>query len=85
MIKRLKIELFQPTKSKVVLNRPKLALMGKIFLLEQIPMALIMITGVESEEVEGINEAYIDFLEELGIYILSNETIFKMGCLQAML
>ena len=44
-----------------------------------------MITGVESQEVEWINEAFIDILEELGIYILSNETIFKMGCLQAML
>ena len=42
------------------------------------PHGPIMITGVESEEVEGINEAYIDILEELGIYILSNKTIFKM-------
>ena len=42
------------------------------------PHGPIMITGVESEEVEGINEAYIDILEELGIYILSNKYIFKM-------
>ena len=30
----------------------------------------IIITGVESEEVEGINEAYEDLLLELGNYIL---------------
>jgi hypothetical protein len=29
----------------------------------------IIITGVESEEVEGINEAYEDLLLELGNYI----------------
>ena len=38
----------------------------------------VIITGVESEEVEGINEAYVDILEELGITFVSNKKKFRM-------
>ena len=38
------------------------------------PHAPIIIKGVETEEAEGVNEAYVDILEELGKEIV---TIFK--------
>ena len=45
------------------------------------PHGPIIITGVESEEVEGINEAYVDILEELGITFVDNNKNLRIICL----
>ena len=47
------------------------------------PHAPVMVIGVESEEVEGINEAYVDILEELGNDMITSDD--STMCLQVML
>ena len=68
-----------PTKGKQNCHKPNEISIDE----EDLPSGLdhhgpVIITGVESEEVEGINEAYVDILEELGIRFVSNTNKFRM-------
>ena len=75
-----------PTKKKAKFHKQKeISIYGKDLPSGTDPHGPIIITGVESEEVEGINEAYDDILEELGITFASNKNKFIMICLEAML
>ena len=75
-----------PTKRKAKFRKQKeISIDGKDLPSGTDPHGPIIITGVESEEVEGVNEAYVDILEELGITFVTNKNKLRMICLQAML